>query len=228
LGHFYESSRYFTGCMRDADNRVRPGSAILWKEAGLKQLQDLELFLTPKNSGFNGRQAFSKDGIDRFYSTMQSVVSATKFDVDDYDDSHRKSGVLPKCAVVGFPVIVIQAELYEAFLDPKTSDLVLRKSPHIRCHWKGSREWDHHATVDIVTFEHLDKFLGTRATQVETLLRIMQLSLDEITKCVSARSIESLNITEGSRGVVGLHPLFREFVTKRKMLKSSDSDSSSK
>ena len=204
------------------------GSAILWKEAGLKQLQDLELFLTPKNSGFNGRQAFSKDGIDRFYTTMQSVVSATKFDVDDYDSPHRKAGVFPKNAVVGFPVIVIQGELFETYLDPKSSDLVLKRAPHIRCHWSGAKEWDLHATVDIVTFEHLDKFLATRSAQVETLLRIMQLSVDEITKCIAARSIESLNITKGSRGVVGLHPLFREFVTKRKMLKPPDSDSASK
>lgn len=204
------------------------GSAILWKEAGLKQLQDLDLFSTPKNSGFNGRQAFSKDGVDRFYSTMQSVVSATKFDAEDYDNPRRKSGVLPESAVVGFPVIVIQGDLYEAFLDSKSSDLVLRRAPHIRCHWKGSKEWDLHATVDIVTFEYLDKFLSTRAAQVETLLRLMQLSMEEITKCIATGSIESLNITEGSRGVVGLHPLLCEFVTKQKMLKSPGADSASK
>lgn len=82
--------------------------------------------------------------------------------------------------------------------------------------------------MDIVTFEHLDKFLSTRAAQVETLLRLTQLSVEEITKCIAAGSIESINMTEGSRGVVELHPLFCEFVTKRKMLKSSDSDSASK
>jgi hypothetical protein len=200
------------------------GSAILWKEAGLKQLQDLELFLTPKNSGFNGRQAFSKEGIDRFYSAMQSVISAAKFDVDDYDNPNRKPGQLPKAAVVGFPVIVIQGDLFEAFLDPKSSDLVLRRAPHIRCHWKGSKEWSLHATVDIITFEHLDKFLTTRSAQVETLLRIMQMSVDEITKCIENNSIESLNITKGSRGVVGLHHLFREFVGNQKALKPPNTD----
>jgi hypothetical protein len=200
------------------------GSAILWKEAGLKQLQDLELFLTPKNSGFNGRQAFSKEGVDRFYSAMQSVVSATKFDVGDYDSPNRKTGMLPKSAVVGFPVIVIQGDIYEAFLDHKSSELVLKRAPHIRCHWRGSREWNLHATVDIVTFDNLDKFLTTRAVQVATLLRIMQISVEEITKCISAGSIESLNITKGSRGVVGLHHLFREFVGKQKALKAPGTD----
>lgn len=195
------------------------GSAILWKEAGIKHLQDLELFSTPARSGFNGRQALSKDGNDRFYNAIRSVVSAAKNVVDEYDNPRRKSGHLPEVAAVGFPVIVVQGELYEVFLDSKSSDLQLNRTPHVRCHWKGSKEWPLHATIDIVTFEHLGKFLTTRSSQVETLLRIMQMSLEEIVQCVESSSIESLQISEGPRGVVGLHHLFREFVGKQKALK---------
>jgi hypothetical protein len=204
------------------------GSAILWKDAGVKYLQDLDLFETPVRSGFNGRQALSKDGNDRFYNAIRSVVSAAKNVVDEYDDPNRKSGQLPKIATVAFPVIIVQGDLYEAFLDPEDNDLQLKRTPHVRCHWRGSKEWPLHATVDIVTFDHLDKFLETRSSQVETLLRIMEMSLKEIVQCVKSNSIESLQISEGPRGIVGLHPLFQEFVGKQKALKPPETSAPSK
>ena len=207
------------------------GSAVLWKEAGLLYLQELEVFATPKRSGFNGRQALTKEGADRFYSAMKSVVSLTKSLVDSYDDSNRKRRTLPEAVAVGFPVIVVQGELYEAFLDTKSGDIALQRTPQVRCHWKGSSEWTLHATVDVVTFDHLDVFLKTRSAQVETLLRIMETSVREVVQCVEKNSIELLNVTQGSRGVVGLHPLFSEFLNEKpglssllKNMKSADRD----
>ena len=194
------------------------GSAILWKEAGLKELHSLDLFAIPERTGFNGRQALSKDGSDRFYNSIRSVVSAAKNLVDSYDNPSRKSRVIPRNAVVAFPVIVVEGDLYETFLHSKTGSLELKRAPHIRCHWRGSKEWSLHATIDVVTFDYLEKYLATRSAQVQSLLRRMRLSLSEITRCVEKKSIHSLKISEGSRGVVGLHRLFCEFIPARKKL----------
>lgn len=198
------------------------GSAILWKEAGLEELQSLAMFSTPKRAGFNGRQAFSRAGSDHFYNSMKSIVSSAKYMMDEYDQP-RKREVLPDVAVVAFPLIVVDGQLFEAYLDNEKDgfELEIEQRTHIRCHWRGSREWPLHATVDVVTFDHLGAFLTGHAQQMHQLLDIMERSLDEIIKCVEAGSIQTANITRAPRGVTGIHWLFRE-ISKRQQSTQSE------
>jgi len=184
------------------------GSAILWKEAGRKELQDLALFATPKRSGFNGRQAFSQ-GKDHFYDAMHSVTTLSTLRMKYYDE-HRREGQIPESAVVAFPVIVVDGELYEAYYDESKNDVTLAGASHLRCHWKGSPAWHRHATVDIVTLDHLQEFATKRRTEVDQLISLMRLSRDEIFNCFTGGKLEEIEITDGARGTLGLHRLFRE------------------
>jgi hypothetical protein len=191
------------------------GSAILWKDAGAQALHDLDLFVTPDRSGFNGRQAFSK-GTDFFYNSMCSVTALSTLLAQQYDDEHRPRGTMPRNAVVAFPVIVIDGRLFEAFCDSERDDTQIAEVNRVRCHWRGSPAWPYHATVDIVTASHLQDFAERRRDDVRQLANVMRASQEQIAQCFRAKSLTGLGVTEGSRGVLGLHPLLHELVRSKR------------
>jgi hypothetical protein len=197
------------------------GSAIVWTQAGLEQLHGMNLFTTPRRAGFNGRQAFSK-GNDEFYNAMSSVSSLSTLLVENYDDEKRARGILPKSAVLAFPVIVVDGRLFEAYFDSAENKLKLEESQCLRCHWRGAPAWRLHATIDIVTFDYLRQVCGEtkgRGPTVTGDCRDNQAS-DRDVFCTGL-SLDTLPITEGPRGVVGLHRLLREVLEVRKHLQDS-------
>lgn len=136
------------------------GSAILWTLAGDPVLHDLDFFSTPERPGFSGRQAFSK-GNDLFYAAVQTIVHALTFLMKQYDDDDDASQLrnLPKNAVLAFPIIVVDGEIFEAFFDSQRDQMRIEATKWVRCHWRGARSWRLHATIDIVSLAHLDEFL---------------------------------------------------------------------
>lgn len=191
------------------------GSAMLWIQAGLKDLHEMALFATPSRPGFSGRQAFSK-GSDLFYDSMKAVTSLSTSLVNDYDSETRNRGVLPNHAVIAFPTIVVDGELFEASFDSSDNSLKLRKAENIRCHWKGAPAWPLHATIDVVSLSSLDAFVAKRRDEVLRLLEIMEETQREIAMCFARRSLDSLQISDGPRGIVGLHRLLREVIDAQK------------
>ena len=199
------------------------GSAILWKEAGLKSLHNLDIFATPTRSGFNGRQAFSK-GKDYFYDAMRSVVALSTLEVQSYDEGARPKGIMPRNAAVAFPVIVVDGKLFEAYFDSETQEVALNESDHIRCHWRGSSDWPLHATVDIITADYVEEFALQRHEDVKVLLSEMNRSREEINDCFRSKSLDSLKLTRGPRGMVGLHPLIGEVTGSPKTSTSAEKE----
>lgn len=193
------------------------GESILWTIAGLDQLHALSLFKTPQRPGFNGRQAFSK-GNDVFYNAMTSVTSLAKQVALRYDSGRRTAGTVPNSAVVTFPVIVIDGNLFEAWFDDTTNSVQLQDRKSVRLHWRGSPAWSLHATVDIVVADHLDEFARQRAEEVMALLDAMATTRDQIARCFEVRSLSPLEITKGGRGVVGLPPLLYEVTQMQRAL----------
>jgi hypothetical protein len=196
------------------------GSAILWTQAGLEPLHRMSLFETPRRAGFNGRQAFSK-GNDEFYNSMKSVSSLSTFLVQNYDNAQRARGTLPTCAIIAFPVIVIDGRLFEAYFDSTGNNLKLGESNCLRCHWKGAPAWSLHATIDIVTFDYLDTFVEKRKNEVQQFLEVAASTREAIGTCFLQGSLDTLQITEGPRGVIGLHRLLREVSEVRKRAQPS-------
>ena len=98
------------------------GSTILWTIAGDPDLHTLDLFSTPDRPGFSGRQAFSQ-GNDLFYSAMQSVVDVSTLLMAWYDKPPRRVGTLPRYAVIAFPMIVVDGQIFEAFFDEASQNM---------------------------------------------------------------------------------------------------------
>jgi hypothetical protein len=202
------------------------GSTILWALAGDETLHTLDLFSTPSRPGFNGRQAFSK-GNDHFYSAMKSVTTLASLLMDNYEHVKRPSGKIPQNAVVAFPVIIVDGQLFEAFFDAATNDMRLESVDRIRCHWRGAPSWKFRATIDIVTLNHLEEFAEKRAHEIELLLRKIEQTRHEIAKCFEDRSLDSLQVKRAARGIVGLPPLLREVVTHQKKLSGGNDSTAS-
>jgi len=193
------------------------GEAILWANAGLRDLHDMSLFSTPASPGFSGRQAFTEyQDNDVFYRTMQSVTSlATKL-VQQYDEPPRKNDAMPKYGAVAFPLVAIDGHLFEVWFDETTSDVQAVERKHLRLHWRGSPSWRWHATVDIVVADHLDVLLRQRAAEVDQLLVQMARTRDRIARCHESASLDELNVKNGPRGMLGLPPLLHSIHQMRK------------
>lgn len=186
------------------------GTTALWALAGDESLHKMSLFATPDRPGFNGRQAFSK-GNDHFYNAMKSVTTLASFAMREYDYyENRPKGRLPENAVVAFPAIVVDGQLFEAFYNSDSDNIEIEPANHVRCHWRGAPEWRLNATIDVVSLSHLDEFIAGRAEEVDTLLLKMETCRNQIAQCFEQHTLEPLHVARGSRGIVGLPPLLRE------------------
>jgi len=67
-----------------------------------------------------------------------------------------------------------------------------------------------HATIDIVTRATLAVFAAKRRSDVQRLISVLDAAYDEVAACFEKSSVEELSVSQGARGVLGLHPLFRE------------------
>jgi hypothetical protein len=182
------------------------GESIIWMIAGNNSLHNLQLFSTPKEGGFGGRQAFSK-GIDPFYSAVQAAVGNTKSYVDEYDSNGPHTR---RFGVIAFPIVLIEGEIIRAYYDPSDDKLKLEPVPYVRCHWKGSASWRFFATVDVVSLSHFDKFAEVRARDTKALLESMRPANDEISRYEESGNWSDLTISGGPRGTIGPPRLIRE------------------
>lgn len=204
------------------------GQAILWSLAGDKLLQSLDVFSTPKCTGFNGRQAFTKSN-DVFYNAMQSVTSAANALASEYDKGNRNPNDTIKWAVVNFPIIVLDGKLFEAIFDTQSGQILLKASDKVRIHWRGSETSGFpFTTIDIVTTDKLSDFVEARGKETPVMFERMVGCLKQLQDCVEKRSLEPLTISRGPRGVLGLPPLLAEIRALAKADKSQDNSTHSK
>ncbi|WP_431203580.1 hypothetical protein ACQ86E_33550 [Bradyrhizobium betae] len=190
------------------------GEAIIWMLAGDEQLHDLQIFSTPEQGGFGGRQAFNK-GNDLFYSAVQAAVGNSKAYADQYD-TRNKEGTIPRLGVLAFPVVLIEGELIRAFYDADADGVMLEPVPYVRCHWKGSPQWKFFATVDVVSMKAFSAFAEKRAKDCEFLLAKMAEPMRQIVKFSESGNPADLTVTKGSRGVVGLPRLLHKIRSSHK------------
>ena len=183
------------------------GGCLLWIDAGKRPLHRLDIFQVPKRAGFGGRQAFAK-GNDSFYAAISAATQLSVSYMKRYDHEERQKGILPRAAVIAFPLIVVDAPLFEAYFSNEKDDVVLEQIPHIRCHWRGSAAWPLHATVEVVALSHLKPLVEARLVDSKLLLSEMEAT------CFAAGTLDALQISSGSRGVVGLHQLLSELSSK--------------
>ena len=190
------------------------GESIIWLIAGDEELHGLQLFSTPEEGGFGGRQAFSK-GNDLFYSAVQAAIGNCKAYADEYD-LPRKENAIPRFGVVAFPVVLIEGELIRAYYDVDADNVMLEPVPYVRCHWKGSPRWKYFASVDVVSMKAFPIFAEKRAQECELLLDKMAEPFRQILKFSESQNPADLIVSRGARGTVGLPRLIHDIRTSHK------------
>jgi len=180
--------------------------AILWARNGAEELQSLNVFRTPRPSGFGGRQAFSNNR-DVFFDAMESVTQITSSYVNQYKGRDLEDSI--RAVVIAFPVLVVKTRLFEASYDENVGQLCVNERPQTRIHWRGAKEWPAHATVDIVTEAHLSEFIDHCRKDTDVLLPFLQESAKSLRECVSSRSLQGLKLNRASTGLSGRPSLLR-------------------
>ncbi|HET6252997.1 MAG TPA: hypothetical protein VFE32_02920 [Puia sp.] len=176
------------------------GSALLWYVAGESELHLLELFNKAKVCGFSGRQALADKKSDLFYDTMQGVISKTLEIVNDYDRI-EKDGL--KWITIGFPLIIIDAPLFEVSYNAAMGTLETNETEHARLHWRGSNDWKFIATVDVVTKDYLPTYVARLKKQFDDIHECVTTRFDDIKRFCETGNPELLQITDVSRGISG-------------------------
>jgi hypothetical protein len=120
-----------------------------------------------------------------------------------YDREHRP-GAGPEWSVITFPIIVIDGELFQASFNEDSGEMEINPAHNVRCHWRGARSWNLHATIDLVTLDALDNFLTARRTEVDDLLNLMSGAARAIRKCFEMGSLEPVKEIRGSGGLRNL------------------------
>lgn len=167
------------------------GQNLLWLSSNDPFLHGTNHFYTPERPGFSGRQALNS-GKDLFYSAMQSVTSTASLLAKQYDFIPVPPFTLPKLAVIVFPVIVVQGQLFEAFYDEGNEKVILEQVGRMRLHWRGSESYVLNATVDIVSADDLDAFANERASEVTKVLDSLEGSFNLIDECYKTHSLNPI------------------------------------
>ena len=195
------------------------GQTALWCIAGDKRLHELSLFDAPRRPGFGSRVAFSS-GQDNSYSAIQSVIGNAVRRTARYDDH----GATMRFAAVAVPTIVVDGKLFECFFDSSTGHVSTQPVDRCRLHYRGSRNWGHHATIDIVTVEIIEEFAAQRSQEVSKALAIIGDAVRDVETAIRTGTLAQLKVTDGGRGIVGLPPLLRGLGTNTPPLPNPTGD----
>jgi hypothetical protein len=185
------------------------GSAVIWTLAGDSNLHSVDYFCTPDRPGFGGRQAFSK-GVDRFYSAVAAVSDLSFLLARRNEQVVGPQYEMPRHAILAFPVVVVEGQLYEAYFEEASDNIQLVARNRIRCHWRGASAWQLHTTIDVVTLDHLDEFMRVRSREADILLLRMHDTVINIEQCFKEQSLKPLQVHAGPRGMLGLPRLFQD------------------
>jgi len=187
------------------------GEAVMFCVAGERSLHPLGMFKRPERGGFSGRRAFEKqdkDKYDQFYRTMQGVANAAAAQARRFGRSKPRDHEVPRDGNIVFPVVVVDANLFEAFYDPQGDLVRVSEVDRLRIFWRGLRaKRTSITTIDIVTANVVADFARTRASEIDQLLTAVEQAVRKIKTAFAEQSFKKLEITPAPRGFTGLPPL---------------------
>jgi hypothetical protein len=194
---------------------TKSAESILWILAADKDVQKLSIFRTPNRPGFNGRQAFGSQN-DLVFNTLQSIMSSCYSKKREYESNQKNLEDSPSFGVLMIPIIVIEGRLFETFYNNQTKKIDIVEKDQIRLHWRGSEAWHLHSTIDIVTIDFLPDFVKDLNFETNYLIDKMAITFHLIKECINQKSLDPIkDMTDCSRGVLGLPPLLRNLVSKK-------------
>jgi hypothetical protein len=205
----------------DSSSRISPGAciaqsvstkladAILHYLTNDNRIQQLSIFRTPERPGFNGRQAFSSQS-DIVYSSLQSIVSASFSEINEYQLHHTKPTDSLSFGVLIKPIIIIEGKLFESFYNSESNSVEICEQSMIRLHWKGSDAWKFHSTIDIITIDALTNYLPQLYIETKVLLDSMNSVYELIQQSITSKNVSDLEKLISKNP--SHHPLIRQLV----------------
>jgi hypothetical protein len=149
------------------------------------------------------------------------VVSKAKAVVDEYDARCDLREALPEWGAVAFPAVVVRGGLFEGYMDWTSGEIVVGPTKHVRVHWRGSEDWSHHASVDIVSDEYIGEYATVRAHDAVLLLDKMRRARDNIEACWESKSLRKLDFRPAPRGTTGLPIILRTILLMEQEAKAN-------
>lgn len=193
------------------------GFACLWCLAGDTSLKENYFFATPELTGFNAVQAFAKKNEqDRVYSSLQSVISTAYSEASSSDSIHKDLTRMPRFCHVLFPTLSIDGQLFEAHYDGSADEIKVKDIPKCRIHWRGAKKWEHHATVDILRVDIIDSYAMEAYQAAQALLKSLSEQCRKIKSFFQTKKLTNLDISCGSRGIIGIPELFQPLLKLKK------------
>jgi len=133
-------------------------------------------------------------------------MQANHFDLND-----PSAGPFPSQGIVVFPLIVVDAEIFEVHYEQPQDAFEIRPTDSARLYWRGSKAHHHWiAPVDIVRLSALDNFVQVRRDDCIRILEKSEAILESIKTAFEKRSFSSIEIKPEPRGYVGLPPLLAD------------------
>ncbi|MBM2293637.1 hypothetical protein JQX09_16520 [Sulfitobacter pseudonitzschiae] len=185
------------------------GSAMIWSTCGSSAISSMNLFKSPEEPCFGGRQAFSS-GKDQFFDAVRAVSGSAVSIAEGYNRPYEHKEGLPTACVLVFPIIVVQGKLFEAGLNESGSDTFVREVANTRVHWRGSEDRSQFTTIDIVSFDSIDNFAANRFQECSQLLRTMADKHPEFVEFAGSGNPNTVSLSGGSTGMAGPPLLMRK------------------
>ena len=160
------------------------GEALLWLLQDSDDLASLIPFATSGPLAHGGRRSLGKDGnrLDRFYAAMQSVTTIARAGVSamcsqptTWEPSYEPA--------FAFPVVVIDAPLFEARLAEGSDDLSLAPIERARVLWRGFRAEDLFC-VELVRAASVEAFAADCAAGLQRAFDPLSLAHAEVMQAI--------------------------------------------
>lgn len=188
------------------------GEAVMWALATERTIQAAHRAMLPPRFGFAGRQALTqKQDKELFYPTIQSVVGASVAVKERASSAPNEEAGVGLSVDLVFPVIVIDAELFEAFLDKE----VLRVEPleQGRVRWRGFDDPARPVTVDVVTVAGLDGFAQRMANCADVLEYYIRDTAPIIRSVIRSKRMSDLSARLSKMADIVLPGLLKGFLS---------------
>ena len=155
------------------------GEGVLWHASSDTLFQNLFEWRRHVRFAFGGRRALGSNDNDQFYAAVQGVIGAA-VSLAARDDLQTKSKASDSrmFAHVVYPVVVIDAGLFEAYLDG--TELRTRRIEKGTVLWHGYESRSLPVAVDIVTVEAFDKYAAQLSTHCQEMVANLQNPAGEV------------------------------------------------
>ncbi|GAA5511224.1 hypothetical protein [Novipirellula caenicola] len=129
------------------------GSKALMELCKRKDIQDLALFQMHERSAYGVTQAFTT-GNDTTFASATSVSKATAAEIAETNE--YSAAVSPVC-LIAIPLIVINAELAEAYLN-ENSELIVTRTNSGTLAWRHKLVGEPHTIIRVLRVEEVESY----------------------------------------------------------------------